>query len=270
MMFSILIAHYNNYDYFRACYASILKQSYQDFEVIILDDCSTDGSFEKIKTEVMNNPKVKLFQNEENKGVGFTKKKCVTLATGEICSFVDPDDAITPNALEICTEKYHNPETIATYSQINICDESLRPQKIFENTRHIKSGNPLFFNIRFEISHFFTFRKEAYKKIRGINPELNVAEDMDLYLQLYDIGKIDYISSPLYFYRVHKKGLSHDPQKENIKKQNWHQVLLETLKRRNISLLYGEKIETIHHLPEFINRKQNTLVSKIIRKLFRK
>lgn len=268
MMFSILIAHYNNYAYFKDCYASILKQSYQDFEVIILDDCSTDGSFEKIENLVRDDSRVKLHQNKENKGVGFTKKRCVELANGDICGFVDPDDAIIAEALELCVSQYTNPAIIATYSKINVCDESLNLQKVFENTRKIKGGNPLFFNIRFEISHFFTFRKKAYNQIRGINPGLTVAEDMDLYLQLYDFGRIQYIPSALYYYRVHKKGLSHDPEKELIKVQNWHQVLLETLQRRNISELYGKKTDAIENLPEFISTKQNTLMSKIVRRFF--
>lgn len=268
MMFSILIAHYNNYEFFRTCYTSILQQSYQNFEVIILDDCSTDGSFDKIKNELDGDSRFKLHQNTENRGVGFTKKRCVELATGEICGFVDPDDALVADAVEICIGKYSNPEIVGTYSQINICDESLNTQKIFENTKKIASGNPLFFNVRFEISHFFTFRKKAYSQIRGINPELNVAEDMDLYLQFYDFGKIEYIPLPLYYYRVHKKGLSHDPEKENIKAQNWHQVILETLERRNIIQLYGKKISEIANLPAFISSKQNNLISKITRKFF--
>ena len=48
-MISILIAHYNNYNYFKQCYESLKKQTYQNFEIVIVDDCSTDDSLEKIK-----------------------------------------------------------------------------------------------------------------------------------------------------------------------------------------------------------------------------
>ena len=81
MLFSILIAHYNNFEYFKDCYASILKQSYQEYEIILVDDCSSDDSFRKIKEFTKDNPKIKIFRNEENKGVGFTKRKCAEFAT---------------------------------------------------------------------------------------------------------------------------------------------------------------------------------------------
>ena len=102
--FSILIAHYNNYQYFTECYDSILKQTYQDYEIILVDDCSIDDSFEKIIELTKGNPKVKLFRNEQNSGVGLTKKRCIELASGEICGFVDPDDTLTENALKVILE----------------------------------------------------------------------------------------------------------------------------------------------------------------------
>ena len=49
LKFSILVAHYNNFEYFKDCYKSIISQDYPNFEVVILDDCSTDDSFEKVK-----------------------------------------------------------------------------------------------------------------------------------------------------------------------------------------------------------------------------
>ena len=99
-LFSILVANYNNYVYFTDCYNSLTNQTFQDYEIIIVDDCSTDGSFERIRDLTVANPKVKLYQNPENKGVGYTKRKCVEYAAGEICGFVDPDDGISANALE--------------------------------------------------------------------------------------------------------------------------------------------------------------------------
>lgn len=266
MLFSVLVAHYNNYEYFLDCYESILKQTYQDFEVIILDDCSTDDSLEKIKELTKGDSRFRLFQNEENQGVGFTKRKCVVLASGEICGFVDPDDALVPDALEISVSKYSDKDIIGTYSLIKLCDEKLNVQKIFPNTRKIKSSDLHFFNINFEIAHFFTFRKSAYRKISGINPKLQVAEDIDLYLQLYDTGKIQFIPEPLYLYRLHSNGLSHTAEKQAIKQKNWHQVILEALERRKIDFLYGKKVTDIDNLPEFIFKKQNTFLKKILRK----
>ena len=141
--------------------------------------------------------------------------------------------------------------------------------KIFPNTRSVRQSNSLFFNIDFEISHFFTFRKSAYGKIRGINPDLKIAEDIDLYLQLYDVGNIRLIPQPLYLYRIHNNGLSHSPEKENLKKESWNSVLKETIMRRNITHIYGKPVSEISDLPSFIYKKEKTLIKKIMRKIFK-
>ena len=240
MKFSVLIAHYNNAEYFMQCYESLKKQTFQDFEIIVVDDCSTDDSFEKIQNYCNGDSRVKFFQNSENKGVGFTKKRCVEEASGEICGFVDPDDALTEDAIEFSV-KAHNNDCIATYSQFYLCDENLKIKKIFKKTTKVKNNNPLFFNIHFEVSHFFTFKKEAYLRTEGINPNYKVAEDIDYILKLYEIGSFQFIKKPLYLYRIHKTGLSHDETKTNIKNETWHTVLLNAAKRRNISVEQAEK-----------------------------
>ena len=84
MKFSVLIAHYNNYQFFEQCYKSLKKQTYQNFEIVIVDDCSTDGSLEKIKKFSQEDHRIKLYKNEKNEGVGYTKKKCIELASGEV------------------------------------------------------------------------------------------------------------------------------------------------------------------------------------------
>ena len=266
MLFSVLIAHYNNAHYFKQCYESLKNQTYQNFEIILVDDCSKDGSFEKIIELTKNDDRIKTYKNKENKGVGFTKKRCVELASGEICGFVDPDDALTEDAIEISVKAY-NENYIATYSQFYLCDENLNIQNIFKRTKKIKNKNPLFFNTEFEVAHFFTFKKEAYQKTEGINPELTSAVDQDLYLKLFEKGDFLYISQPLYLYRLHKKGVSQEKSKKEKLNLNWDKVLRDTLKRRNITQLYGKQISKIERLQHFINKKQNTFFKKLMRKI---
>lgn len=267
MLFSILIAHYNNYSYFTECYKSILEQTHQDFEIVLVDDCSTDGSLEKIKTLTQNDSRVKLFKNDVNKGVGFTKRRCAENAIGEICGFVDPDDAITRNALERSLQEYKKATTIATHSQFLLCDSHLKTDSIFPKTGPVKNGNKNFFNVGLEVNHFFTFRKSAYDKTSGINPGLTSAVDQDLYLKLYDTGDFKYIEEPLYLYRLHEKGVSQQKSKKNKLNQNWHTVLSDTMTRRNLTRIYGKEISEIENLPGFIFKKQNGLISKIVKRL---
>ena len=123
MKFSILIAHYNNWNYFQECYKSIQDQTYQDFEIVIVDDCSTDDSFQKLEELSLIDSKIKLFQNKENKQVGYTKRRCVEEACGEFCLFVDPDDKISSTSLEDIRNVYNlNPTIIATYSKLDLME----------------------------------------------------------------------------------------------------------------------------------------------------
>ena len=267
MTFSLLIAHFNNFEYFKECYQSIHKQTFQDFEIIIVDDSSTDDSFQKLNDLAKSDSRIRLFQNEKNHGVGFTKRKCVELANGEICGFVDPDDALSENALKLSLEKYKNPKIVATHSDLMLCDENLNPQRKFPNTKKVDSANPKFFNINFKINHFFTFRKSIYNEIKGINPELTSAVDQDLYLKIYEKGEFAYIPEPLYLYRLHQNGVSQNKTKKEKLNQNWQMVLKETINRRKIEKLYGKNVNEIENLPQFIFQKQNSFWNKILKKL---
>lgn len=264
--FSVLIAHYNNFEYFKDCYESLLKQTFTDFEVIIVDDHSTDDSFEKIGQLTKDDKRVKLHKNEQNRGVGFTKRKCIELASGEICGFVDPDDALAENAIELSIQN-HTQNNVVTYSKFLLCDNNLKPIKSFPHSRAVKNGDKRFFNVFLEANHFFTFKRSAYDKTSGINQELTSAVDQDLYLKLYEAGNFTFIKESLYFYRLHDKGVSQEKSKKGKLNQNWQQVILDTAKRRNITSLYGKKIEEIINLPEFILKNQNTFFKKIQRKL---
>lgn len=268
MLFSILIAHYNNYNYFLDCYKSIIEQTYQNFEVILVDDHSTDDSFDKIKELTKYDSRFRLFQNEENKGVGFTKKRCVESAAGEICGFVDPDDMLSEKALQTSID-YHNDNNIAVYSTFYLCNNRLEPQRLFQHSRQVRNGDKNFFNIFLEANHFFTFKRSAYNKTSGINPNLTSAVDQDLYLKLHETGNFSFVNEPLYYYRLHEKGVSQDSSKKNKLNENWQRVLVDTAKRRNIWKIYGKNISEIDNIPEFLKIRQNNLFTKILRK-FRK
>lgn len=264
-MFSILIAHYNNYHYFIDCYKSIINQTYQDFEVIIVDDCSTDGSLQKIKNLVKEDARFKIFKNEENRGVGFTKKRCVELASGEFCGFVDPDDAITPSALKDAITSFSD-VIVAVYSQIQMCDDNLKFIKLFPGQKQVRNGNRLFLNIFFEANHFFVFKRQAYLKTKGIDETLSSAVDQDLYLKLYETGDFRFILKPNYIYRLHDRGVSQEKSKKEKLNKNWHKVLKNTLDRRGITKIYNIEVEKIDNLPRFIFEKENTFFKRLLRK----
>ena len=98
--FSIIVPMYNVERYIKICIDSILAQTFRDFELIIVDDCSTDNSY-KICTELYgDNKKVRLFRHEKNQGQGPARNFGIKNAQGEYIWFIDSDDAIIPNSLE--------------------------------------------------------------------------------------------------------------------------------------------------------------------------
>lgn len=268
MKFSLLIAHYNNWNYFEECYQSIKNQTYSDFEIIIVDDCSTDDSYNKLKELAFLDSKIKLFQNSQNKKVGFTKRRCVQEANGEICLFIDPDDIITSTALEEIQDVYSvNPSIIATYSKIKLIDDKSNQNGIFKFSKKIKNKNPYFFNVNLEVAHLFSFKREAYFKTSGINENLTSAVDQDLYMKLYEIGDFYFIDQFQYLYRLHDKGVSQDKSKKDKLNSNWNQVLLDTCNRRGLNRIYGQNPNNISNLSKFLFEKENTFIKKIWRKL---
>ena len=98
--FSIIVPMYNAEKYIRICVNSILMQTFQDFELIIVDDCSTDNSYKICNELYGNNEKVRLFRHEKNQGPGVARNLGIENSRGEYIFFIDSDDAIIPNALE--------------------------------------------------------------------------------------------------------------------------------------------------------------------------
>jgi glycosyltransferase involved in cell wall biosynthesis len=268
MTFSILIAHYNNWEYFQECYESINQQTYKDYEIVIVDDFSTDNSYEKLQKLASRDSKLRLFQNSENKKVGYTKRRCVEEAKGVICGFLDPDDMLSPTALEDVINVYKTgTNCVATYSKIKLIDKNSKEIGDFKFTKRISKYSQLFFNINFEVAHFFTFKKNVYDNTEGINISLIISEDQDLYLKLYELGNFHYINSFQYYYRIHENGISQNKGKSEQQKSDWHNVLLDTCKRRRIKKLYGKEVNSIENLPQFIFENENTIIKKILRKL---
>jgi len=233
-LFSILIANYNNGIFFEDCYKSIINQTYPEWEVIIVDDFSDDDSLELIKGIVDEDKRFLIYRNDKNYGCGYTKKKCLDLANGEICGFFDPFDALLPEALDIMIKSHINHLDVSLiYSNYFACINSFEKKKVVKNHSIPSEFNYLTGCFKYRIGHFATFKKVYYDKSEGINPYLKRAVDQDLYLKCEEVGKVFYIDRTLYLYRIHKKGISN--YNNNLKAIAWHIfVILKTCERRNI------------------------------------
>ncbi len=270
MLFSILIANYNNGQYFKNCYDSIISQTYIDWEVIIVDDGSTDNSIEIIEQLISNNSKFKLYQNEKNYGCGYTKKKCVELSNGELCGFLDPDDMLEPNALEeMVLAHKQNPYASLIYSNNILLNEDLSKNfQPAEKKNQVQNGDLKFINSNGEIGHFSTFKRKMYSNTSGISAYLKRAVDQDLYLKLYEQGYVVFLDKFLYKYRIHNKGISTLENKKLARYWYWV-VIMETSKRRSID--FENEFAESFLLPDecWITRQEaNKNPFRIFKKLF--
>ncbi|WP_312343540.1 glycosyltransferase family 2 protein [Chryseobacterium binzhouense] len=270
MKFSILIAHYNNSVYFKDCYESLKKQTYTDWEAVILDDASIDSEKKAVMDLIQNDSRFKFYENEKNFGVGITKSKLIDLATGAICGFVDPDDAILPSAIEKAVDVFkHNQDTVLTYSRFISCDQHLNPLFEFKSAMQVPNDDIFFFNYPVQIAHFVCFRKNSYELTEKMDSSLKIAEDQDLYLKLYEKGKVRFINESNYLYRTHLKGISQNDNKKDSY-EYWGHVIFNAMKRRKISHINGKKIPACYTNSDEIFSLlsyQNKILYRIIKKL---
>ncbi|MCU7614267.1 glycosyltransferase [Chryseobacterium sp. GMJ5] len=270
MKFSILIANYNNGKFFKSCYDSIIAQSHDQWEAIILDDASTDDSLDIIHKIIGDDPRFKIFENPKNSGVGITKSKLIELSTGDICGFVDPDDAITPDALRSGIEIFKkNKNTVLTFSKYIRCDENLHPIDIPKNPMQVPNNDLCFFNCPVHIVHFVCFRKDIYEQTEKINTEMKIAEDQDLYLKMYEKGNVKFIDDALYFYRTHSGGISQNDNRPKSR-EYFAQVIFNAMKRRKLKTINGKSVPSVYANSKEIYDLldyQNSILYRIKKKL---
>lgn len=208
-LFSVLIANYNNGKFLVEAIESVVRQTYSNWEIVFVDDYSVDDSMD-IVARYNTCSKVRIYQNIENKGVGFTKDRCIQLAQGELCGFMDPDDSLVPDALKKMVEAFNNnPNCSLIYSTHYLCDEKLNIIGIADHVGKLNRNDFLLMGPGEKvISHFAVFLKKIYQVTGGVSITMKKASDHDLYYLLEEQGPVVYLDIPLYHYRLHSGNIS--------------------------------------------------------------
>lgn len=232
-LFSVLIANYNNGCYLMEAVRSVCNQSYDNWEIVIVDDASTDNSDELYK-ELSKNPKIHVSLNDKNHGAGYTKRRCMELAQGEICGFVDPDDLLADqDALAIMVQAHlDHPGASMIYSGYYDTDENL--VVIGESRGTPLQGVSALESYAWPIRHFVSFKKEKYDLTDGIDPLMKRCVDYDMYYKLEEVGEIVHIDKLLYYYRHNSHSISLN--RNEYKSRVWHSyACVEAMKRRGLT-----------------------------------
>ena len=104
MKFSIIVPVYNVEQYLAECLDSLLSQTYEDYEIICINDASTDKSYDILLEYSDNNKCIKVLNNDSNQGQSYSRNRGIKEAVGEYVLFVDSDDMLCPDALSILNE----------------------------------------------------------------------------------------------------------------------------------------------------------------------
>lgn len=229
---SIITASYNYEDYIKETIESVISQTFQDWEMVIVDDGSKDNSVEVIKSYAEKDSRIKLYQHEGgiNKGLVETVKLGIEKAQGDWIVFLESDDSITPNYLE---EKLNvlkqYPEVKFIFNDVNMFgDETVihRFDTYFEEAKEIlkSQGSPANLLKYFaKINLVPTFSVVMVHKSLLMNLDYNVAHKplLDVYIWAQIAQKSDfyYIDKKLTNWRMHKDSyLSAEyPEKNKLK-----------------------------------------------------
>ena len=182
---------------------SILNQTFGEFEFIIIDDCSTDSSYELLQRFSEKDKRIKLYKNSKNSKISYTLNRSLSIASGKYVARMDADDIALPSRFEIQL-KYleNNPETALVGASLFYIDGSNNPI----GSRDSICGSSLINKIieyRSPLAHpTWMFRKNVLEKIGGYR-EVVPAEDYDVLLRLHSAGiRFDNVPEKLLKYRI--------------------------------------------------------------------
>lgn len=198
---------YNRASYIKEAIESVCVQTYENWELIILDDGSTDTT--KDIVSAINDPRVRYIQNKDNKGLMIRRSESIRYTEGTYITILDSDDIWTdPTKLETqvafleekrdCVlvgtfiTRINDAGTIIGQTTYEVTDSAIRNKLLLQN----------------QFAHSSVLmRKDAVATVGGYRP-LPFAEDYDLFLRLGKIGQLANISKYMTAYRVHNKGVS--------------------------------------------------------------
>ena len=210
---SAIVPVYNNERYIHRCINSIFKQTFRDYEILLIDDGSQDQSG-SICDEIANTNENVNVIHQKNKGLASSRKVGVSAAKGRYITFIDSDDYIAPDMFQILYENVEDFDMISCCFKIVVGDKESTPDSF--NEQYVD-----FYDNREMIQAYFDkkylngsacgmlVKKELYDEIdmcEGAVP----GEEICTSLQLYQIAKsVRVISQPLYYYWQNEAGISH-------------------------------------------------------------
>ena len=216
MKVSVIMPVYNTEKYVAEAIESILNQTFKDFEFIIIDDCSTDWSYQICKEYAKKDKRIRLFRNDKNMGISFTRNKLIELANTNYIACQDSDDVSESNRLELTYNfLVNNPDYwVVSWNNIIIDEE----WKIIWYRKYSNNIEKIILKKSPISQPSSMFRKDVFWEVGWYDKNLNYWEDYDLWCKMYAKNyKIKNLDKYLLRLRIRRWQTKSDKLKQTIK-----------------------------------------------------
>ncbi|WP_417289541.1 glycosyltransferase family 2 protein [Corallibacter sp.] len=230
MKISVYITSYNQKDFLREAIDSVLNQTLQPFEIIIVDDASTDGSQDLIKSYASKYVNIRYVFHDKNKGVSQVRITALNEIKGDYVTYLDGDDLYLPHKLEVESDLIAKSKCDLAFSN-NMYVKEDDPKDIkwiwAANNISVDSNVDLFYKtISRDFPRDSLFRMELinYEKLKQVgfhDPNLKIYEDYDLRIRLAKELSFTCSIEPTSKIRISKNGLSKLPLKNHLISLNY-------------------------------------------------
>jgi glycosyltransferase involved in cell wall biosynthesis len=247
---TIVIPVYNREKYLGIAVDSVLRQTYQDWELIISDDGSIDGTLDLAHNFALYDSRIKVL-TAEHKGAVHALIAGFDAARGEYIGQLDSDDLLEPQAIELTVKALDEyPEWGMVYTNYRDIDEQGQLTRVGWRCSIPYSKEGLL--TKFMTFHFRLIRKSVYQQVGGFDPNFDIIEDYELCMRLSEMTEIGKIDEFLYQYRHHPDALKATSKLEIILMAK--KIIKLALERRGMSATHRLNIqfnpkfslETIH------------------------
>lgn len=221
---TIVIPTYNGGITIERTIDSVLSQTYKNFEIIILNNCSTDDTLSKI--EKYNDERIKVVNNASNIGFEGNWNKSLECITGKYFKLLPDDDLLEPKSLELMIlEMEKNEDIVLTTSKRKIIDEN--DKTILVHGKNICNGQPI--ELQSIIKEIYRYasnplgepgavliRSRAIKSDTKFDMSVPYFIDLDFYLKILKEGSLYFIDLPLYSFRIWGRSYSIENQSKQF------------------------------------------------------
>lgn len=212
---SIVLPVYNGEQCVGKAIESILNQTYSNWELIAVNDCSTDGTLAVLEKYEKQDERIRIVNNPVNLKLPHTLNIGFAQARGEYYTWTSDDNLYKENAIEQMIKALEaNPKFDMVYANYTNMDEN------DQGLNDVELGEPEQLPMGNVVGACFLYTREIAKRVGEYDVNLFLAEDYDYWIRILRVGKILHIKEVLYFYRRHGGSLS-STQKDRISGQTY-------------------------------------------------